>query len=464
MPTAVVATTLAALTGGGAVHAATIGPVKALPACPTELGANADGSVRVLTRTQARGRASSVVSVVDPAGATTTGIGLSRPWRTPNAVRSVMTEGGVTVAFESGKRKPPEYDVTPNLDDVVIGAPSAARSETVSVATKRPDGSVRTQLLSARGRDADLYKIVSRGGTTVVSFRQSVPGKLWLQDWVAVRPRGAADFLPAVSLKSSLRDKFGLDEVALGADGTGVVLSTPTDRKLPITARRIDAAGAVGAPIPLGRHQTVNAVAHAAVAPNGDVVVAIVETERRDLRGKAGVYAAMLPAGGPAFSEPRLLGTERYDTGTIGDNLAIAVDDAGRVTVVTGRIFKGDTRDYDQGLQTYAGAGDALTRGPFVPTLGADDPVLTPIAGGGIALTWEGYVLGTQKIAQHVAFGAADGTWSAPQPVSPPFTWTLASFATDRGITALPSGGIALAYAIERSGRRTRCALVRVAP
>lgn len=138
---------------------------------------------------------------------------------------------------------------------------------------------------------------------------------------------------------------------------------------------------------------------------------------------------------------------------------------ANHVTVVTGREFKEDSDEYDQGLQTYAGAGDQLVRGPFVPVLGANEPVvLTPTVDGGGALTWPGYVIGTEKIAQLIAFGRPDGAWSVPEPISPPFTWEVSSYATNRGIAALPGGGIAIAFAIERPGHPTQCSLARVTP
>lgn len=449
---------------GGPAHATTIGPVQTLAACPTQLVANADGTLRALTLHDKDGQAHSVTSSIDAAGRTTGQLlDLAVPWSPANSVWSVTSaDGAITTAYETGRIAIPVLE--PSLDVAVVSRrddPNPA----VSVATRRPDGSTHTQLLSDPRWSARFGDLVSRGGTTAVFFQQRAASSPTAQDWIAVRPAGSVDFLPPVSLSSRLRDRFSSDEVVIGPDGTGVVLSVPSDDVLPITARRIQRDGTVGPTTTVGTRRTVFATARPAVGPTGDIVVAIVETEHPALRGKAGIYASVLPAGGTTFSTPRLLGTERFLTDQIGDALAIAIDSQNRVTFVTGREYRRGTDRYDDGLQAYSGRGDQLVRGRVVAALGPDLPVLTPTEDGLVALAWSGHVLNYRsKNAQLVSFGRPDGTWSRPEPLSPPSTWHEGSYARKRVVVALPGRGIAMVHVIQRSGKPTTCALTRATP
>lgn len=448
----------------GAARAVTVSPPVRLATCPTDLAADADGGVRLLTRTQARGRWTAAVARFDAAGAAAPGLTLSRSWKRPNAVRTVFTSDGVAVAFETGRPKPPPLGPVTYLP---VGTPSAAKTRPrVSVVLATPSGTTAPQVVSDPRREADLHEITSRGGTTVVHFRQSVPGKLWLQDWIAVRPAGASRFLPAVSLQSKLRDKFADDQVYLGPDGSGVVVSLSVSaRRQPISVRRIGADGSVGPAIGYPPRRTTYAYATAAIGPRGEVLLAVVDAVKVDGASRDGLFVATLQPGASTFTAPQLLGAERADTEAISDGLAAVIDANGRITATTGRSYRDATDDFDPGFQTYSGTGDQLVRGPYVPAVGGKDPVLTPMADGSVALTWSGYVdLKGQTIAQLVSFRGPDGTWSAPAPISPPFKWDVGYFAVNRGSAALPGGGLAMAYSIERDGRKTRCSLVRVMP
>lgn len=458
--------TLALVIAPGVSGAVTVSPPVPLEACPTDLTVDAAGGIGLLTRTQARGRWSATGTVVDQAGSTTPGPSASRSWKRPDAVRSVFTGDGIAVAFETGQPKPE------STRGLALAASAKPRRPKVSVVMVGPGGPTAPEVVSNPRRRADLYRISSRGGTTVVHFRQSVPGERYLQDWIAIRPAGAARFGKAVSLKSSIRGRFSYDDVYLGPDGSGVVVSLALDGNRPVSARRITADGRVGRAIAFDARDADVPDATAAIGPDGTVVLAVVDTAKPNRYGRMGLFVAKLAPGAAAFTKPELVATGRSSVGSVGDALALAIDGAGRVTATIGRDHRDGAPDvYAPGFLTFSGTVDDLVQGADIDGILSvgDRPVITPTADGSVALTWEGDELvapgsDDTRRSQRIAFRAADGSWSTPVSVSPPFLWTPGSFALNRGSAALPGGGLAMAYSVERSGRRTTCSLVRVTP
>ena len=449
----------------------TVGPAVPLQSCPSSLSADASGAVHVLARSRADGRWRASVSSIDAAGALSVLTSLSRKEGAQNAMRAVMTPDGLTAAYETGQPKPEPFEIT-ELAGAASPEPAASAARAtreakprVSVATLGTDGRTRTQLLSHPGRRAELHHILSRGGTTAVTFRESVPRQGWLQYWVAIRPAGAKVFRPAVSMKSALRPTFTDDDVVLGDDGSGIITSTPSSAKKIVSARRIGRDGRIGRAIVIGKRPADYATTKAAVGADGTVTVAVVDTARRGGDGPYGLFVSLLTPGAAAFTTPRLVYTGRTVTAQLDRDFAIATDGAGRTTVVTGKESSVQT---ERGLQIYTGRGDDLAPAQAVFAPGAIGVALTPMADGGTALTYRSYVGAPadprdERYAHQIAFGRSDGTWATPEPFSAPFAYDYE--ASVRGVTALPGGGIAVARALPRpEGGRIACVLERLTP
>ncbi|MDO9353906.1 MAG: hypothetical protein Q7T55_09435 [Solirubrobacteraceae bacterium] len=453
-----------------AATAITVGPAVALPSCPSSLAAGANGSVEALTRSQSGGRWQATVSSVDAAGAVAPMRTLSRRSQAQNAMRATVAPQGLTAAYETGQPKPESFEglawaARKKTAGRVVAAGRVApkRREQVWVATLGPDGRTGTQRLSNPNRDAELHRILSRGGTTVVTFRESVPRKAWLQYWVAVRPAGASRFRPAVSLLSPLRATFVFDDVVLGDDGSGVVVSTSAQSKKPISARRIGRDGRLGPVLVVGK-PSFDALAEAAVGADGAVTVAIADMTGEGRSRTHGLFISWLGPGAEAFSPRRLIDRGPQIEAREDHDFAITTEPSGRTTVVTGK----DEVQEERGLQLYSGTGDQLVpaRALFAP--GALDVTLTPTVDAGLALTWRSYV-GTptddldDRYAQQVAFRSPDDTWPGPAPFTAPAPYDFD--AGVRAVIALPGGGIAVARALPRpTSGRTRCVLERVTP
>lgn len=290
------------------------GPVIRLPGGigeVTNVALNADGSARLLSSSPL------ALRTVSASGEISAALRLL-PDGADDLAQAELTSTGATVFYAPDPERPVlvarDVSGTGEVREQVLGTPARRFGRPWFV--DAGNGSQAVGVVTGKGRFRDDPKL----------------GLLY-------RAAGAPDF---TATPAPLTGDTSYTTFAFFDDGTGV-LATQSDATQPAFFRRIGRDGQLGAPMRLGRFGKDTWAIDMAVAPDGAVDVAILESTSSNPRERGVIRVAELPAGANAFGPVQTVAR----VPVIGDDsLSISRDRNGTLTVVNGtydrlRLFRG---------------------------------------------------------------------------------------------------------------------------